>query len=202
MDIDTILMNGGTIYGGYLRDILVGDNPKKIDVSLSPFYNYTNVQNHPLGEERDGILARMDAYYENSDFTCNLLERDKSGLNLRYIPDCFQNIKDPFGEVLKHIQDKHICVCCPDYITTNEAICLINRMKDMIKRGWKTTPDWCGLHIHGDMKTITTACGHVMPLCDLKRYLNTHMGQADCPHCGANPLVKGYIPYDIYNGTS
>ena len=200
MDIDSILDNDGTIYGGYLRDNLVGDIPRKIDISLPNITEYTSNEYHPLGQLRDGILSRMDSYYEISDFTCNLLQRDKYGLHLRYIPDCFEYIKDPFGEVLEHIQNKHICFCC-SYVTSDEALILLDRMEYLIRRGWRTSPTWHGLHVL-DSETVCTACDHVIPLRSLKKHFNISVGQATCPVCYSNPLVKEYLPFDIYNGSS
>ena len=142
-----VVANGGTIFGGYLRDKILGVTPNDIDVMLSygeeadfdesfrrninvlESYRVTNKYASAFDTVRYDLgFIKMDLVIVNNrkkwddslDFTCNALTLDKSGLDVR------GDIR--LCDVVRDIMDRRLELLNP-YVATH-------RITNMIKRGW------------------------------------------------------------------
>lgn len=92
----------------------------------------------------------------DSDFTCNLLMKDRYGLRLRYIPEILTHCEDPFEMVLKQIQNKELIVCGtpPDhppeqcYCNIKYKLTLVHNAIHMIQNGWSMDNNMYIFQIH------------------------------------------------------
>lgn len=209
---DIVLKHDGIIWGPYVWSLLNGTATKKMMVRFidKNVFNFSSVidiptkfmtdinENFTIKSFKDDVIVldngieifisvhnhiREIEFITTIDFTCNLLDYNRSGFHIRNIPECLEFCSSPYRHVKDHI--------------TNKELVPVNSVQAIKRYGlypsWKPkkmslninihkhdSDETCGIcHYKFSDMCVTLRCSHIFHLECLSKWVDN----GTCPMC-------------------